>query len=132
MNYKVILFDGVCNLCNYSVQTIIKYDKKRVFRFASLQSEFSDALLKKYNRSKKDFDSVILIDGNNIYEKASAFFEIIKYLRFPLILLYPFRILPNALLNKVYDLIAKKRYKWFGKRKECMIPTPELKSLFLD
>lgn len=132
MNYKIILFDGVCNLCNFSVQTIIKYDKKSVFRFASLQSDFSNNLLKKYNRSNKDFDSVILIDGNNIYEKASAFFEIIKYLGFPLIIFYPFKIFPNTLLNKVYDLIAKKRYKWFGKRNECMIPTPELKSLFLD
>lgn len=132
MDYKIILFDGVCNLCNFSVQTIIRHDKKRIFRFASLQSDFSKNLLKKYNRSDKDFDSVILIDGDRVFEKTEAFFEIIKHLGFPLIIFYPFKIFPNVLLDKIYNLIAKKRYKWFGKRNECMIPTPELKSLFLD
>lgn len=132
MNYKIILFDGVCNLCNFSVRTIIKYDKKRIFRFASLQSEFAKELLKKNDKSNNDFDSVILIDNRTVYEKSSAFFEIIKYLGFPLNMLYPCKVIPNSLLDKIYDFIANKRYKWFGKRNECMIPTPELKSLFLD
>lgn len=130
-NHKIILFDGVCNLCNGAVTYIIKRDKKNVFKFAALQSEIGKELVSKFKIDTSKVDSIILIDGEKQYDKSSAALRISKELSGALPLLFGFIILPKFIRNFVYDYIAKNRYKWFGKKESCMIPTPELKSKFL-
>jgi len=132
-NKKIILFDGVCNLCNDSVQLIIERDKNDVFRFASLQSEVGQKLTTERGIDQEAMDSIILIEpGIAYYEKSTAALEISKHLSGGYSLLRYFSFLPEGFRNGVYDIIAKNRYKWFGKKDECMIPTPELKAKFLD
>ncbi|HAV53785.1 MAG TPA: thiol-disulfide oxidoreductase [Aequorivita sp.] len=130
-NHKIILFDGVCNLCNGAVTFIIKRDKKDVFKFAALQSEIGRELTSKFNIDTSKVDSIILIDGEKHYEKSSAALRIAKYLSGAYPLLFGFMVVPKFIRNAVYDYIAKNRYKWFGKKESCMIPTAELKSKFL-
>tara|TARA_R110000851_G_scaffold77514_3_gene170738 strand:- start:254232 stop:254678 length:447 start_codon:yes stop_codon:yes gene_type:complete len=130
-NYKIILFDGVCNLCNDAVTYIIKRDKKNVFKFAALQSEIGQELTSKFNIDTSKVDSIILIDGEKHYEKSSAALRIAKYLSGAYPLLFGFMVVPKFIRNSVYDYIAKNRYKWFGKKESCMIPTAELKDKFL-
>ena len=120
-NYPIVFFDGVCNLCNSSVQVIIRNDKNKIFRFASLQSDFTKQFLTKH-QFKITSDSIILFYNSRFYEKSSAALIIAKNLRFPFPLLLIFWIIP----------IAKNRYRWFGKKEFCMIPEPGLKSRFLD
>jgi predicted DCC family thiol-disulfide oxidoreductase YuxK len=128
---KIILFDGVCNFCNYWVNFIIDRDKQNVFKFAALQSEKGEELLDKFNLPKGDFDSFILIVDNKVFKKSSAAFEIAKHLNgWPKILI-PFSILPHTLNDLIYVLVAKNRYKFFGKKDTCRIPTKEEKSKFL-
>jgi predicted DCC family thiol-disulfide oxidoreductase YuxK len=129
--HKVILFDGVCNLCNSSVTLVIKNDKAGVFRFAALQSEIGAALIAKFDVDTSKTDSILLIDQDKIYAKSTAALKIAKELSGAYPLLYGFMIIPNFIRNWVYDFIAKHRYKWFGKTDMCMIPTPELKNKFL-
>lgn len=129
--HKIILFDGVCNLCNSSVTFAIKRDKNDVFRFAALQSEIGMQLISKFKIDTSQTDSIILIEGNKYYEKSSAALHIAKHLSGGWPLLYGFIILPKFIRNAVYDFIAKNRYKWFGKKESCMIPTPELQAKFL-
>lgn len=128
---KIILFDGVCNLCNGAVNFVIERDKKNVFKFAALQSEVGRELASKYEIDTAALDSIILIDGDTHYEKSTAALRIARELSGGYPLLYGFMVLPRFLRNAVYDYIAKNRYKWFGKKESCMIPTPELKSRFL-
>lgn len=130
-NHKIILFDGVCNLCNGAVTYIIKRDKKNVFKFAALQSEIGLELISKFKINTLKVDSIILIDGDKHYEKSSAALHIAKQLSGAFPLLFGFMILPKFIRNAVYDYIARNRYKWFGKKESCMIPTAELKSKFL-
>ena len=132
-NKKIILFDGVCNLCNDSVQLIIERDKNDVFRFASLQSEVGQKLTSERGIDPEAMDSIILIEpGIAYYEKSTAALEISKHLTGGYSLLRYFSFLPEGFRNGVYDIIAKNRYKWFGKKDECMIPTPELKAKFIE
>lgn len=129
---KIILFDGVCNLCNSSVQFVIKHDKKDVFRFAALQSEIGEKILKHIAIDPKNIDSIILYEpGVAYYYKSSAAIEIAKQLGGFWNLSMVFKIIPAFLRNPVYDYVAKNRYKWYGKQESCMIPTPELKAKFL-
>lgn len=131
-NTKIILFDGVCNLCNSSVQFVIKRDKNKQFRYASLQSELGEKLLAERNIDPNQIDSIILIDPNVAYYiKSSAALEISKKLSglWPLMSLFLF--LPTGFRDFVYDFIAKNRYKWFGKQESCMLPTKEQQALFL-
>ncbi|UCD59912.1 MAG: thiol-disulfide oxidoreductase DCC family protein [Flavobacteriaceae bacterium] len=130
---KIILFDGVCNLCNRAVQFIIKRDKKNLYKFAALQSDVATLLLKERGIDSSKIDSIILIDPNTAYYiKSSAALEIGKTFGGGWRLLGIFEWVPRPLRDWVYDLIAKNRYSWFGKQNECMIPTPELKAKFLD
>ena len=131
-NKKIILFDGVCNLCNSSVQFVIDRDPNNRFMFASLQSDFGQEVLRKYHLNTTDFDSIILLDQQKIYEKSSAALRIAKELKFPWSLLAIFLILPQFLRDIGYNYVAKNRYKWFGKQESCWMPTPELRSKFLD
>ena len=130
-NSKIILFDGICNFCNYWVNFIIDHDKQNIFKFAALQSEKGKELLDKFELPNDDFDSFILISQNKVYKKSSAAFEIAKQLNgWPKILI-PFGILPHSLTDLIYDLVATNRYKFFGKKDACRIPTKEEKSKFL-
>jgi predicted DCC family thiol-disulfide oxidoreductase YuxK len=128
----IIIFDGVCNLCNSSINFIIKHDKKNYFRFASLQSEKGKELLKKYSIDSSKTDSIILIENNTVYIRSTAALRITKHLNKIYPILYGFLIIPVPIRNFVYDTIARNRYKWFGKKETCMIPTDELRSRFLE
>ena len=131
--YKIILFDGVCNLCNNAINFVIKRDKKSVFRFASLQSDIGQKLINERGIDTSKIDSIILIDpGTAWYEKSTAALQIAKQLSGMLPLLSVFLIFPKSFRDWIYDIIARNRYKWFGKKDQCMIPTPELKALFID
>lgn len=130
-NHKIILFDGVCNLCNSSINFVIKHDTKNLFKFAALQSEVGQQLISKFNIDTSKTDSIILLDNDKAFVKSTAALRIAKYLNRGYPLLYGFIIVPVFLRNWVYDYIAKNRYKWYGKKDSCMIPTPELKSKFL-
>ena len=131
-NKKIILFDGVCNLCESSVQFVIKHDVKDQFRFVSLQSELGQQILKHIGINPKHIDSVILYEpGVAYYYKSTAALQIAKHLggffHFGTI----FRILPTTFRNVLYDYIAKNRYAWYGKKEICLMPTPENKAKFL-
>lgn len=129
---KIILFDGVCNLCNSSVQYVIQRDKKDEFRFVALQSELGQKIIKYIGIANTNIDSIILyLPGIAYYYKSSAVIEIAKSLQGFFNYGMLFRLLPNALRDVVYDYIARNRYKWYGKKESCMIPTPELKAKFL-
>ena len=132
LSHPVILFDGVCNLCNASVQYVIKHDKKKLFRFASLQSSFGESVLKQYDLPVNTFNSFILLSDNKIYTRSTAALLVAKKLSGLIKLFYGFIIIPKFIRDFVYDVIAKNRYKWFGKKEACWVPTPELKSLFLN
>ncbi len=129
---KVILFDGVCNLCNGAINFILKHDPKAQFKFASLQGTTGQKLLAQHDINPKETDSIVLIEPKRVSVKSSAALRIAKYLSKGYPLLYGFMIVPGFIRNAVYDFIAANRYKWFGKKDSCMIPTPELKSRFLD
>ena len=130
--HPVILFDGVCNLCNASVQYVIKHDPQRIFRFASLQSPRAQKILSGHNPSLSDYSSFVLFTDNKIYIRSTAALMVAKRLNSIAKLLYPLIILPKFIRDTVYNIIAKNRYKWFGKKQACWLPTPELKNLFLD
>ena len=132
MKGKIILFDGVCNLCNGAINFIIKHDPKGIFKFASLQGETGKKLLAQHNIDPQETDSIVLIDNDQVSLKSSAALRIAKNLNQGYPLLFCFMIIPTFIRNGVYDFIAANRYKWFGKKESCMLPTPELRSRFLD
>jgi predicted DCC family thiol-disulfide oxidoreductase YuxK len=126
----VILFDGVCNLCNFWVKLICKYDKQKRFRFASLQSNYATRLQKQFQVISWP-DSVILYQENQIYVKADAVMKICSGLGGLFRLAYLGYLLPRFWRNAIYNCIAKNRYRWFGRQESCMVPTPELNDRFL-
>ncbi len=130
-DHKIILFDGVCNLCNGSVNFFITRDKKDIFRFAPLQSDIGIKLQKKLSIDHNNIESFILIDGSRYYKKSTAALKVAVLLGFPYYLLYPLLFIPPFIRNAVYDIIAKYRYKWFGKKETCRVPTPEERARFL-
>lgn len=132
-NKKIILFDGVCNLCESSVQFVIQHDTKDQFRFVALQSELGQRILNHIGINPKNIDSVVLYEpGIAYYYKSNAAIQIARHLggffHFGTI----FRIIPTALRNALYDYVAANRYKWYGKKESCLLPTPELKAKFLE
>lgn len=126
----IILFDGECNFCNGSVQFIIKRDPQEFYKFASLQSTVGKELLKQYN-APLSIDSFFLIYGNKYYVKSSAALRVCKNLNGIWKLGYILLLIPRPIRDFFYDLIAKNRYKWFGKRDQCMLPSPEIRKRFL-
>ena len=128
----VILFDGVCNFCNGTVNFVLKQDRKDVFRFAALQSEAGRRLLEKYKLSTEEFDSFVLLDEGKIYKKSAAALRVMNKLPWFWKEVQLFRVIPTPFRDAIYDFIARNRYKWFGKKDQCMIPTLEIKSRFLD
>lgn len=129
---SIILFDGVCNLCNSSVQFVIKHDKDKKFMFASLQSTAGQLLLKQFDLPLQDFNSFILIENEKVFLKSTAALMVAKQLKGAVKLLYGFIIVPPFIRNGAYNFIAKNRYKWFGKKESCILPTAELKARFLN
>ena len=129
---KIILFDGVCNLCESSVLFVIKHDKKDIFRFVALQSDLGKEIIEYIGLSKKNIDSVILYEPGISYNyKSAAAIEIAKDLGGFFHLGTIFKIIPSGLRNVLYDYIAKNRYLWYGKKDNCLLPTEEIKSKFL-
>lgn len=128
----VIFFDGVCNLCTGSVQFVIKHDPQHYFRFASLQSELGQQFLKQIGLSADTFDSFIVWENGKYYTESTAALRVARKLNGLWPGLYVFILLPAFIRNSVYRLVARNRYRWFGKQETCWIPTPELNSLFIS
>lgn len=132
-NKQIILFDGVCNLCNSFVNLVIRQDKKDRFRFASLQSEIGKELMKERNLDPDKLDSIILINpGVAYYLKSTAALQIAKHLSGGYKLLSYFSFLPENFRDFIYTYVANNRYKWYGKKEQCMLPSPEIKAKFLE
>lgn len=131
-NQDILLFDGVCNLCNGAVNFIIDHDPKGRFKFAALQSEFGQKRLQELGLSTEDFDSLVLLSGEKVYKKSTAALKIARRLNGLYPLLYAFIIVPPFIRHWAYDVIAKNRYKWWGKRDSCRMPTPELRARFVE
>jgi len=129
---KLILFDGVCNLCNGVVQFVIKRDRKNQFQFASLQSNTGREILRKFNLPVNTFNSFILVEGEIAYTKSTGALRVAKQLGGGWPVLYGLIIVPKIIRNGIYNLVARNRYKWFGKKEACVLPTPEFKAKFLD
>ncbi|MEO6818588.1 MAG: thiol-disulfide oxidoreductase DCC family protein [Ginsengibacter sp.] len=129
---SVILFDGICNLCNSAINFVIKRDKKSIFKFATLQSEVGKTLLNEKEFVDNDLSSFVLLLDGRLYTRSTAALTVCRYLPGLWPLLYGFMIVPKLIRDFVYNTISKNRYKWFGKKDECMIPTAELKAKFLN
>lgn len=129
--HHIILFDGVCNFCNSSINLVIRNDRKNIFKFAPLQSETAQKLLKRYNVDPSKTDSVVYIEKRKAHVRSSAVLHILKHLKGPYPLLFGFIIIPPFIRDQVYDYIAKNRYRWFGRKESCMIPTPEVRQKFI-
>ncbi len=131
-NYPIILFDGICNLCNKAVQYVIKNDPGEIFKFATLQSHTGQRLLKEHKLSGLNFNSFILIQEGYVFTRSTAALKVAQKLNGHIKLLYGFIIVPTFIRDLVYNFISKNRYKWFGKRETCMNPTPSLQRRFLN
>lgn len=132
ISHPVVLFDGVCNLCNGSVQFILERDRRRTFRFASLQSEAGRALMAAHGLDPDALNSVVLIEGGRARQESSAALGIVKHLPGAWKLLRVLAAIPRPLRDAVYRRIARNRYRWFGKQETCWLPTPELRERFLE
>lgn len=128
----VILFDGVCNLCNRSVQFIINRDPSCIFRFAPLQSETGKNLLSKFDLPNDKLDSIILVENNEYYLRSTAALKILQRLGALWKIVYVLMLVPRPVRDYIYDIVARNRYKWYGKRAECMIPSSDIESRFLE
>ena len=131
--HPIVLFDGVCNLCENTVRFIIRRDRNAAFCFASLQSEAAQKLVSDHEYNSRDLSSVLLIVNNRLYDKSRAALQILKRLdgAWP-VLYYLLFWVPQFIANPVYDFIGDRRYKWFGQKEECWVPSPELTKRFLD
>jgi len=128
----LILFDGHCNLCNQSVQFILKHESHPQLRFASLQSETGKSILKKHKLPENYTDSVLFLQGEKLYSKSAAALKICAHLKFPWSLVRVFYIVPNFLRDWIYGWIAKNRLRWFGTTESCWVMTPEYKARFMN
>ncbi|MCH6575340.1 MAG: thiol-disulfide oxidoreductase DCC family protein [Bacteroidetes bacterium] len=131
-NHNIILFDGVCNFCNFWVNFTMNRDKNDIYKFAAMQSESGQKLLQEYKLNVSDFDTFVLIVNDKHFTKSTAALNISKNLKSFVKLLYPLIILPRPIRDFFYDLIAKNRYKFFGRRDICRIPTEEERDKFLN
>lgn len=131
MANPIVLFDGVCNLCSGSVQFILKRDPEARFRFASLQSDFGQKIQAEHGLDPRELGSVLLLEDGRLYRESDAALRIVRSLSGAWKLLSVFRIVPRPIRDGVYRLIARNRYRWFGKSETCWLPTPVLRGRFL-
>jgi predicted DCC family thiol-disulfide oxidoreductase YuxK len=129
---NVILFDGVCNLCNGFVQFVIERDPDDRFQFGSLQSAAARRVLDQHHASSTLLDSVVLVEEGRLFTGSTAALRIVRRLRFPWSLAASMLVIPRPLRDWLYTGVARRRYRWFGKREHCMVPTPGLQSRFID
>lgn len=127
----VILFDGVCNLCNSFVTFVMDRDGGE-FRFASIQSDAGAEMMREAGMSPEDLETVVVVDGDEVYTKSTAALYVARRLGLPYSLLYPFVVVPSFLRDPFYDFVASHRYSWFGKRDKCRVPDEETKDRFLS
>lgn len=127
---RIVLFDGICNFCNSSIQFIIRHDPKGIFKYAALQSDYAKKLVG--DRISPEPESVILYEDGKVYDRTTAALKIARHLNGLWPLLYIFIVIPAFLRDPIYKLIAKNRYKWFGKQEACMMPSKEIRDRFLD
>lgn len=127
----ILLFDGVCNFCDASVNFIIRHDPSGIFRFAPLQSAPGQELLKKFSLSTIDLDTMVLVDGEKVYTRSTAALKIARRLSGLWPLFSIFMIVPRPIRDWVYGIVAKNRYRWWGKKDACLVPTPAMKTRFL-
>ena len=127
----VLMFDGVCTLCSASVQWVLQRDKAGVFRFAALQSETGRQLLERFGLDSAAFDTVVLVDGEQVFTRSDAALEVLRRLGRPWSWLAILHWLPRSLRNAVYNWVARNRYRWFGRQRECWLPRLEWKDRFL-
>jgi predicted DCC family thiol-disulfide oxidoreductase YuxK len=128
----LILFDGVCNFCNSAVNFVIKKDKEAVIQFAPLQSEKGRLYFRQYSLpAEEEMKSFVFIEEGKVYTRSTAALRVCRHLKAAWPLLYGFIIVPKFIRDAVYNLIAKNRYKWFGVRDQCMMPTPEVRKRFV-
>ncbi len=130
--HPLILFDGVCNLCNGVVKLVIRQDKKAYFKLAALQSKAGQQFLQQHQLPQKDFETFLLIQNGKIYQQADAALLVAKHFSWYWQWLQFFWLVPRPLRNAVYRFVARNRYRWFGKKEACMIPTPAIKNRFLE
>jgi len=129
--HPLVLFDGVCNLCNASINFMIDRDPRSRLRFAPLQSELGQSLLREHGLPPAELDSMVLLSEGKVYRKSSAALRIAQRLKWPWPLLSGFLIVPRLLRDPFYNLVARNRYRWFGRQESCRVPTPELRERFL-
>ena len=127
-----LLFDGVCSLCNRTVQWVIRHDTKEIFRFAALQSEAGRRLRAEHDLQVAALDSVVLVDGDRAWVRSAAVFELVRRLGGGWSLLRVLLVVPRPIRDAAYDWVARNRYRWFGRSDECRLPTPDLRRRFLD
>jgi predicted DCC family thiol-disulfide oxidoreductase YuxK len=130
-NHGVLLFDGVCNLCNGFVNFVIDHDPDGYFKLGALQSEEAQPYLEAYSIDPEALESVVLIEDGVAYHRSTAALRVARHLTGPWPLLYAFIVVPPPLRDLVYRWIAQNRYDWFGRRDQCRMPTPELQQRFL-
>jgi predicted DCC family thiol-disulfide oxidoreductase YuxK len=128
---RVVLFDGVCNFCGHWVQFALKRDKNQTLRFTTLQGETAKTLLPRFGINPSALTSVVFIDNEKVYTQSSAALRICKHLRGGWPLLYGFIIIPRFIRDALYNLFARNRYRWFGKKDSCMVPAPGVRHRFL-
>lgn len=127
----IVLFDGVCNLCNGTVQFLLKHDRKKKLRFASLQGAFGQALLASRGNNKEALDSFMLLDNGQIYTHSSGALRVLYHLGGGWKILSYLRVIPRFIRDGVYRFIAANRYRWFGQRDTCMVPGEAVMNRFL-
>lgn len=128
----IILFDGVCNLCSGAAQFVLKRDREKSFQFASLQSPFGQNQLTRFNLSTNEFHSILLIRGDQFFQRSDAALEISRKLGYAWPLLYGLKIIPHFIRDGIYNWISNNRYRMFGKKIECWIPNADLKDRFIE
>jgi len=130
--HNIILFDGVCKLCNAWCSFVIKYDINHIFKLTSMQSEEGQLILKHFNLPAENFTSIFYIEKNNVYEKSTAFIKITRLLSYPAKLLSVLGCFPSSLRDFIYDIIARNRYELFGRYKHCILPTADYPGRYIN
>lgn len=131
MSHRIVLFDGICNFCDASVNWIIARDRRGKFSFAALQSPAGEQLQRTFGLDPNALDTLVLVEGARVYRKSGAALRILRRLRLPWPLLFGLVVVPPFVRDFVYDFFARRRYRWFGRKEECMVPAAEVRDRFL-